>query len=198
MRIGIDIDNTIVNTTECVLEFINERFPDINLRMKDVKEYWMEKIMPQGYEWAIPFAFNSKEMWKRVKMIDGAALFIEKLFNAGNEIYFVSSTTPENVRKKIKHLCRNLHIPEGYIQNHFINIVNKGLLRLDILIDDFLGNLICDRTYVSICIDYPWNQYETDSTTFIRVKNWEEIYNLIQDENFRRFIDSHHLFIENK
>ena len=179
MKIGIDIDNTVVNTTECVIEFINERFPNINLKMKDVKEYWMEKIMPSGYEWVIPFAFNSKEMWKRVKMIDGAALFIEKLFNAGNDIYFVSSTTPENVRKKIKHLCRNLRIPEDYIQNHFINIVNKQLLKLDVLVDDYLDNLLGGRDYFSICLDYPWNRDKADDLSFKRVYNWQEVYDTI-------------------
>ena len=112
-------------------------------------------------------------------MINGAALFIEKLFNAGNEIYFVSSTTPENVRKKIKHLCRNLRIPEDYIQNHFINIVNKQLLNLDVLIDDCLDNLLGGRDYFSICLDYPWNRDKADDNSFKRVYNWQEIYDTI-------------------
>lgn len=179
MKIGIDIDNVITNTTETVLHYINSRLPGVHLKMADVKEYWMEKIMPAGYGWIVPQAFSDKEMWKKVSMIDGAAEYIEKLFEQGNEIYFVTSTTPDNIRKKIKYLCRNLRLPDDYICNHFINIVNKQLLNLDVLVDDYLDNLLGGRDYFSICLDYPWNRNKADDGSFKRVYNWREIYDTI-------------------
>lgn len=49
MRIGIDLDNVVVNTTAAVIEYLNERVPSLNLKMEDIKEYWMEKNLPEGY-----------------------------------------------------------------------------------------------------------------------------------------------------
>lgn len=181
MKIGIDIDNVITNTTETVLQYINARLPGVHLKMGDVKEYWMEKIMPVGYGWIVPQAFSDKEMWKKVYMIDGAAKYIEKLFEEGHEIYFVTSTTPDNIRKKIKYLCRNLRLPDDYIYNHFINIVNKQLLNLDILIDDYLENLTGSRFYFSICLDYPWNRNKADSDNFRRAYDWRHIYDIVHE-----------------
>lgn len=39
MKIGIDLDNIVVNTTESVIEYLNERIPNLNLNIKDCKQY---------------------------------------------------------------------------------------------------------------------------------------------------------------
>ena len=46
MKIGIDIDNVLVNTTECVLEYLNER-TGLNLKLKDIKTYSIEDYVPK-------------------------------------------------------------------------------------------------------------------------------------------------------
>ena len=181
MKIGIDIDNVIVNTTETVLTYINNRLPNVFLKMGDIREYWMEHILPKEYRWIVPQAFSDKEMWKKVQMIDGAAKYIEMLYDEGHEIYFVTSTSPDNIKKKIKHLCRNLKLPDDYIYSHFINIINKRLLNLDVLIDDYLENLTGKRSYFSICLDYPWNWNMPDDAQFKRAYDWRHIYDIIQN-----------------
>lgn len=186
MIIGIDIDNVITNTTECVLDYINERLPDANFKVENVKEYWLEKIMPKGYEWIINQAFSDKQMWKNVKLIDGAAQYIRQLMFDGHEIYFVTSTTSDNFRKKIKFLQRNLYLPPNYAENHTISIKKKQLLNIHFLVDDYLNNLTGNREYYSICLDYPWNRNfdDNDEEDFVRVKNWEEIYYAIKGRVF--------------
>ena len=182
MKIAIDIDNVIQGTTKAVLEYINERLPDVNLEIKDINAYWIENFLPDEYKWIAAASFNDSAMWKKVELIDGAAQYIEKLYNDGFEIYFATATTPVNLKKKIKFLKRNLDIPDKYINDHVISIKNKQLLRVDVLIDDFLGNLTGDRTYLSICYDYPWNRTndkELDSE-IIRCKDWADIYDTIQ------------------
>lgn len=186
MIIGIDIDNVITNTTECVLDYINERLPNVNFKVEDVKEYWLEKIMPKGYEWIINQAFSDKQMWKNVKLIDGAAQYIQQLMFDGHEIYFVTSTTSDNFRKKIKFLQRSLYLPPDYAENHTISIKKKQLLNIHFLVDDYLNNLTGNREYYSICLDYPWNRNfnDNDEEDFVRVKNWEEIYYAIKGRAF--------------
>lgn len=185
MIIGIDIDNVITNTTECVLDYINERLPNVKFKVENVKEYWLEKIMPEGYEWIINQAFSDKQMWKNVKLIDGAAQYIRQLMFDGHEVYFVTSTTSDNFRKKIKFLQRNLYLPPNYAENHTISIKRKQLLNIHFLVDDYLNNLTGNREYYSICLDYPWNRnFDDDEEDFVRVKNWEEIYYAIKGKVF--------------
>jgi 5'(3')-deoxyribonucleotidase len=62
-----------------------------------------------------------------------------------------------------------------YIENHSISIKEKQLLSVNIMVDDYLNNLNGERTYYSICLDYPWNQTDENISYFQRVKNWEEV-----------------------
>lgn len=193
--LAVDIDNILTNTTECVLQYINERIPGLNLKMEDIKEYWMENQIPIEYRWIVEMAFADKAMWKKVKMIEGAAEVLRKLYEEGWEIYFATATTAENFKKKIGFLTRNLpFLPEGYIKQHAISIKYKQLLNVDIMIDDYLENLINPRPYWAICLDYAWNREEAmnkyteeeiDGIYF--AFSWNDIYELIKRiEEFER------------
>jgi 5'(3')-deoxyribonucleotidase len=187
MKIGVDIDNVICTTSEAVIEYLNERLP-ITLSLDDINEYWMEKSIPEQYRWAVSLAFHDSAMWKKVKMIEGAAKGIKTLYKNGNEIFFVTSTTPDNLKKKIKFLKRNLPFLSGnYINDHIITIKQKTLLNLDIMIDDYLDNLIGERSYYSICLAYPWNiKIISEEPNFIRVKNWRDIIITIEKRKLNK------------
>lgn len=145
--------------------------------MEDIKEYWMEKALPEEYRWIVPLAFEQSDMWKNVKMINGARQVIRKLYNEGHEIYFVTATTANNFRKKISFLERNLDFfPEGYVRHNAISLKRKQLLNVDFLIDDCLDNLLGQRTYISLCYDYPWNRNQDEMPDFKRVYNWIDIW----------------------
>ena len=177
MRIGIDLDNVCVTTTVAVLEYLAERGAP-RRDLKDIRSYWIEKNYPPEYSLLIKEAFESKEMWKKVRMIKGAKKYIKKLYEDGHELYFVTSSLPENLRKKIKHLSRNLDfLPQDYVWKHTINIHRKQLLNLDVLIDDCFDNLWGERQYTSICYVYPWNcDRIKDIPEIIGCYDWCEIY----------------------
>ncbi len=181
MIIGLDLDNLCVDTTASMLSFLNERLP-VNLTLEDITTYSIEAALPEQFRFVVSMGFNSPDMWKKVRLINGCAKYVEKLYDDGHEIYFVTSSLPQNLRKKINHLIRNMEFfPNGYIEDHTINIRNKQLLKLDILADDYLGNLTGDRTYFSIALDYPWNRTDEDIPRFARAHNWKEIYDIIKE-----------------
>ena len=65
---------------------------------------------------------------------------------------------------------------------HTINIQDKSLLDIDILIDDCLDHLTApNRHYHSIVLDYPWNQVDFTPPRFARAHNWKEIYEEVQN-----------------
>ena len=181
MKIGIDIDNVITNTTECVINYINKRL-DLGLKLEDITEYWLEKVIPPQYGWIVNQAFSDSEMWKNVWLIDDAKRSIPEIIREGHKVYFVTSTTSDNFRKKIKFLQRELDLFPGYAERNTISIKNKQLLQLDILVDDCLENLTGDRTYLSLCYDYPWNRNFVDYSeeNFLRVFSWQDIYDIIK------------------
>ena len=51
------------------------------------------------------------------------------------------------------------------------------MLKLDVLIDDFMDNLTGDREYISVCIEYPWNHI-IDDENFYRTR-WCNVCRLI-------------------
>ena len=180
MRIGIDLDNVVVNTTETVLNYLAERGAP-RLTLNDMKVYWIEKNFPPEYSLLVAEAFESRRMWKNIQLIEGAKRYIKKLYDDGDEIYFVTSSLPENLDKKIKHLTRNLDfLPEDYIVNHTINIRKKQLLKLDILVDDCYDNLSGDKEYTSILFCYPWNNDITREEDMWSASTWGEVYDCIK------------------
>lgn len=196
MRIAIDIDNVLTNTTEEIINFINECFPSIELRIEELESYWIEDALPSVYRWIVPLAFEQKTVWKKVRMIEGAAYYIHRLYEEGAEIYFATATTAENFRKKIGFLTRELDFfPEGYVRQHAISIKKKQLLNVDFLVDDCYDHFTDSPPYHGICFEYPWNekfkaeQYaEKNDVTFC--KDWKEIYYAIQGKN----LEKHGLF----
>jgi 5'(3')-deoxyribonucleotidase len=182
--IGVDIDNILVNTTECVLEWLAERGAP-KKTIQDITIYYLENNYPTEYHMLIKEAFESKYMWKKIRLIEGAYDNLQKLYNDEHSLYFVTSSLPENLRKKIGHLARNLDFfPDNYIWRNTVNIHNKQLLDLDVHIDDFYNNLCGKRHYTSICYNYPWNVKETaKDKSIITANNWDEIYTIISSLN---------------
>lgn len=184
MRVAVDVDNVICGTTIEIINFINERLPNINLTMEDLISYWIEDALPPQYEWIVSLAFEQSCVWKKVKIIEGAAENLEKLYNDGVELYFATATTAENFKKKISFLERSFpFFPKGYVKEHAISIKCKQILDVDYLIDDYADNLIGPRRYKSIVYDYPWNRELKDNgDTIRRVYNWNMAYDIIKED----------------
>lgn len=181
MVLGFDLDGVVVDSPQQVVNYVNERL-GLNLCMNDFKTYSMEDALPDQYRWIISAAFKDCEMWRKVKLIDGAYKTIKKLYEEGHEIWFVTSSLPSNLRKKINHLARNLDfLPKDYVWLHTINTQNKQIIKVDILVDDGLFNLTGNRDYFSICFDMPYNKADDiEIDNFYRAHNWDEVYSFIK------------------
>ena len=180
MTIGFDLDGVVVDSPQQVVHYVNERL-GLSLTMDDFKTYSMEDALPDQYKWIINTAFRDSAMWKKVGLIDGAYDTIEQLWQEGHEIYFVTASLPENLRKKINHLSRCLpFFPKDYVWQHTINTQRKQVIKLDAITDDGLFNLTGDRDYFSICFDMPYNQTDEYIPRFVRAYNWDDVYRSIK------------------
>ena len=170
MVIALDVDNVITNTTACVLE---QHYTDTGekLNLDDIKGYYIENYVGDDYKDDFHLIFFKKEMWKRVQVLPHCIDVVKRLYDKGNEIWFVTSTEPQNVAKKARFLQRTF--PFLDIRKRLITTHCKQMIGVDILIDDYEMNLI-NGSYFGILMDYPWNRNFDDASdeNIYRVNNW--------------------------
>ena len=180
MIIGIDVDNTIVNTTSCV---IAQHYADTGekLSLDDIKSYYIENYVSDDYKDDFHLIFYKKEMWKRVKVIPHCVEVIKRLHDRGEEIYFVTSTEPQNITKKARFLQRTF--PFLDIRKCLITTHCKQMIGVDILIDDCIDNVV-GADYTSILMEYPWNSTaifdEAEYDNIYRVFDWLQVEPMIE------------------
>ena len=179
MRIGIDVDNTVCNTAMAVLE---QHYADAGerLTLDDITSYYIESHVSEDYRDDFHLIFLKKEMWKRVKVLSNCVEVVKRLYEQGNEIWFVTSTEPQNVAKKARFLQRTF--PFLNIRKRLITTHCKQMIDVDVLIDDCVDNVVNLKHYISILIDYPWNHNFDDAADdkIYRVFDWTQVEPMLE------------------
>lgn len=178
MIIAVDIDNVLNNLAEKTLEFYNA-LSDKNIQMSDISTYNFAECLPQKEADGITELFKKYELWDSLTPLSDSQWGLKALVNMGHEIYLATATHPENFAWKVEWIEK--YYPFIDTRN-IIRIVNKSLLKCDVMIDDCLDNLIgnmCER----ICFDYPWNRDASKDFAYdvIRVYNWKDIIDMIDN-----------------
>ena len=66
--------------------------------------------------------------------------------------------------------------------DNIMRVVDKSLLKCDIIIDDHIDNLVGNTAH-RICLDYPWNRDENKDFIYdiYRTHNWREIVSAVNE-----------------
>lgn len=181
LTIMVDIDGILNTLDTTVLEVYNEDSGD-NLRPEDVTEYHIEKFVKPEYCENFKNYFLDKRVWQRIKVVKYACEILNKLWDEGYNLIFVTKTECENMVKKRNWLNRNFpFMGADNIRKRLYSAPKKQFIRADIAIDDGLFNLIGDRTYYSICFDKPYNQTDELIPCFTRVYDWLGVYTAVHE-----------------
>ena len=178
MIIMCDIDGILNNLVERTLEVYNAR-NNKNILITDITSYNFFDCLPQEDAQGIVSLFKEKSLWDSLKPLPGSQKGLKQLIKHGHQVYFATATDPINFEWKVAWMKQYFSfIPSDNI----IRIMDKSLLKCDVLIDDCLDNLtniICDR----VCLDYPWNQntYKDYVYDIRRAKTWNDIVNIINN-----------------
>lgn len=176
MIICIDFDNVINNLTEKTLETYNAQKLQ-QIQMSDLTTYNFDDCLSKKDAEGIMKLFKNKGLWDALKPIAGSREALQQLIDAGHKIYIVTATSQENFPWKIQWLKKWFPF---FNSDNVIRIMDKSLLKCDILIEDSLEQLIKHKLCHRICLDYPWNHNVEDFIYAIhRCKNWNEILNEI-------------------
>ena len=176
MIIVCDIDNLINNLAEKTIEIYNHR-NNKNIQYSDIISYNFYDCLPREDADGIVSLFKEKSLWDSLKPLEGSQNGLKQLIKKGHQIYLATATDPINFEWKIAWLKQYFpFIPEDNV----IRIMDKSLLKADILIEDCLDNLISSFSE-RVILDYPWNHNELKDYAYSirRAYGWTDIVNII-------------------
>jgi 5'(3')-deoxyribonucleotidase len=155
MIIVCDIDNLINNLAEKTIEIYNSR-NDKNIQISDIISYNFYDCLSKEDADGIVSLFKNKSLWDSLKPLEGSQNGLKQLIKKGHKVYLATATDPINFEWKIAWLKQYFpFIPEDNV----IRIMDKSLLKTDVLIDDCLDNLI-NNLAERVVLDYSWNHNE--------------------------------------
>ena len=183
MRIGIDIDDVITDTSSSIRKYI-ENFKN-NEDLYEHIEAVMRGEMPTENIKRF-YKENSFGIFKDAKLKENASETIQELVNDGNEIYLITARTNEKFFDGIEQLTIDIlkenNIPYAQI---IFNSYDKAKIckdnNIDIMIDDSIQHCenVAKENIKTIVFTSMVN--EKIKTSITRANNWielkKEIYN---------------------
>lgn len=174
MRIGIDIDNTIVDTRKSVFKYKRKS------KFKHNKGYYLNWQKEEQKEFLDQYV-EDIQMHAEVK--EYATEAIEELKAMGHEIIIITyrdNLLSNETQKNTMQYLKEHHI---YYDKIIFSAFNKGEIckkeKIDLLIDDSLENIeSVSKEGIEVLV-YP--MFYNKSTKYPRVANWKEVVEYIKN-----------------
>lgn len=192
MKIGIDIDDTVMNTFDVIEEaaryfdkyFLeNKGYQDITKYDFHERFYWTSEEKKDFFNY-----FRKNKLYLKAKPKGDALYYLEKLYNEGYEIYFLTRRKKDE-KLDILSITKNDLISKDFkFTDCYIGLSKKGeackSLGIDVFIDDAVIQIEDVNNYgiKTILIDNWYNKEYKG----LRAKNFQEIYNIIRKWNNAR------------
>ena len=155
MKLFIDFDNTIANSSEVIVDMLNEHF-DKNENFEKLRKYDFSDLFPECSYWDI-----------------------EKFFD---EISIVTIGTKDNLENKKRFLKENnLELTFYGIENNGRSDKSSVDMHNGVFIDDHIGCLHSSNAKIKILMknveNGEWNKVEPNDDIYV-VNNWYEVYSI--------------------
>lgn len=176
MIIAVDVDDTICNLQEVVVDLFNKRFGS-HYTLENFTEYDIMNVLPTQDAIVMKDIYGESGLYNKVKPMPGAQDTLEKLINLGHQVYLVTAAIPETYGEKVAFIKRFFpYIDDG----HIVSMKHKHMFKADIMIEDNLQALLAGQHYHRILVNRPWNQSSKDWVYGInRCNNWSEIHEVV-------------------
>lgn len=185
MRIGIDVDDTITNTYEYLIERIAEHYNLENellrgrcLAYSDF--YNNSDEFPDYNEFLIS---NYGKYISNVSIKDGVRDSLNKLHNDKHEIYFITARHDDECDDPYKITADYLLKHQIPFDKIIVGANDKGIIckqeQIDLFIDDSIRNCTSVSSYGinTLIFDAKFNKNED---RFERVYSWKEVYDIVK------------------
>lgn len=174
MTILVDIDNTITNFSEVLLQANNNEY-DTDYTYNQITSYdWFDKTFEDPW-----FITTRHYFWNIVKINPEAIHTLESWVKQGHKVLLVTASYfSDALGYKIKKTLEPFN-PELINERNVIIAQDKSAIMGDAMIDDCVDNLDSFNG-LRICFAQPWNREYRGS----RSCSWEAINKIIQHVNF--------------
>lgn len=181
MKLFIDFDNTIANSSEVIVDMLNEHF-DKNENFEKLRKYDFGDLFPECSYWDIEKFFNSDEMFERLKIFPNMIETVDAFKDFFDEISIVTIGTKDNLENKKRFLKENnLELTFYGIENNGRSDKSSVDMHNGVFIDDHIGCLHSSNAKIKILMknveNGEWNKVEPNDDIYV-VNNWYEVYSI--------------------
>ena len=181
MKLFIDFDNTIANSSEVIVDMLNEHF-DKNEKFEKLRKYDFSDLFPECSYWDIEKFFNSDEMFERLKIFPNMIETVDAFKDFFDEISIVTIGTKDNLENKKRFLKENnLELTFYGIENNGRSDKSSVDMHNGVFIDDHIGCLHSSNAKIKILMknveNGEWNKVEPNDDIYV-VNNWYEVYSI--------------------
>ena len=179
-RILIDFDNTIANSSECIVRMMqwkNRYNPNTSFYYNPSEILWDFSPYAKTEEdkkWCLS-QFTSQKFYDNLDLIEGCKEVLEEL-HKDYEIIICSKKCKEAMEMCMTWIQNNLEKGLHYDSVIFVSGFNdKSYIKADIIIDDRLESLDCENKDIAIHFgNYGYNQLEnlTEKDNEVLTKWW--------------------------
>lgn len=167
MKIAIDIDNTITNMNEVLLQMCNAHY-GTSYTCQDITSYdFFDKTFDDPWRFT-----NTRQFWDDVDVDKAAIKQIKSWIMLGHYVLLVTASHfNDMLGYKIKTTLAKIGLLDNYLgEKNIVVAQDKSLIQCDIMFDDYPPNLDASCANKKILVDQPWNR---DNMTYQRMTSWE-------------------------
>jgi hypothetical protein len=181
VKLFIDFDNTIANSSEVIVDMLNEHFGK-NENFEKLRKYDFSDLFPECSYWDIEKFFNSDEMFERLKIFPNMIETVDAFKDFFDEISIVTIGTKDNLENKKRFLKENnLELTFYGIENNGRSDKSSVDMHNGVFIDDHIGCLHSSNAKIKILMknveNGEWNKVEPNDDIYV-VNNWYEVYSI--------------------
>jgi uncharacterized HAD superfamily protein len=192
MRIGIDLDDVVFEFVRGIIPKLNE-VSGKNLKFEDFFSYYFPEI----------FDLSVEKIENAIKELidEGLNLNLELCFGAvnslfelskKNKLYFITSRTQrEGTEESLKNYFSEIEYGLFFSSNPYVGTEGKTKgeicqeLGIDFMIEDSYEHAIkcAEKGIKCFLLKKPWNKGRKENEKIIRVDDWKEILEKLENEN---------------
>jgi uncharacterized HAD superfamily protein len=186
MRIGIDVDDTITNSYDLILDLIGKVYNKDTDKLKaegvNYSDIMKDHVNFPNYNKFMSDNFD--KVMPNVTLKENAKEIINKLHDDGHKIIIITARDDEEYSNPYMATYLYLVKHDIMFDKIFINIKDKGSLckkeNIDIFIDDSITNCksAINNGINTLLFDSTFNRKNNDIK---RVLNWNDVYKIINE-----------------
>lgn len=172
----VDMDDTIEQLLPAWLVWLNHTY-GCSVKPEDITSWDIWRAYPELEIEQVYAPLYDDAFWSTVKPVDGAPENLQKLIEAGHEVYIVTASHFLTLASKMQSVLFR-YFP-FITWDHVIVTSRKQLVDGDVRIDDGPHNLR-GASGLRILVEAPHNRsFDAERYGIVRAKTWPEIYQIV-------------------